>query len=90
MLDEICSLCGYERKYAMKVLAGSRPIVGEEGKQRGGSKPRYGKMEKKVPQVIWLAAEQPCGKRMKPTMRLWSRITSGGIERINRTLLWRP
>ena len=71
MLDEICSLCGYERKYAMKVLAGSRPIAGEEGKRRGGSKPRYGKMEKKVLQVIWLAADQPCGKRMKPTVRLW-------------------
>ena len=71
LLDEICSLCGYERKYAMKVLAGSRPIAGEEGKRRGGSKPRYGKMEKKVLQVIWLAADQPCGKRMKPTVRLW-------------------
>ena len=23
LLDEICSLCGYERKYAMKVLAAS-------------------------------------------------------------------
>jgi hypothetical protein len=71
LLDEICSLCGYERKYAMKVLAGSRPIAGDEGKRRGGSKPRYGKMEKKVLQVIWLAADQPCGKRMKPTVRLW-------------------
>lgn len=71
LLDEICLLCGYERKYAMKVLAGNRPISGEEGKQRGGSKPRYGKMEKKVLQVIWLAADQPCGKRLKPTVRLW-------------------
>ena len=71
LLDEICMLCGYERKYAMKVLAGKRPICGEEGKQRGGSKPQYGKMEKKVLQEIWLAADQPCGKRLKPTVRLW-------------------
>ena len=29
LLDEICSLCGYERKYASKLLRGRRPIAGE-------------------------------------------------------------
>jgi len=66
LLDEICSLCGYERKHAIKVLGGARPIGGAGGKKRGGSKPKYGKEEKKVFQVIWMATEQPCGKRMKP------------------------
>jgi hypothetical protein len=37
----------------------------------GGSKPKYGKKERKVFQVIWMAAEQPCGKRMKPTVKVW-------------------
>lgn len=71
LLDEICSLCGYERKYAIKVLGGARPIAGARGKKRGGSKPKYGKEERKVIQVIWMAAEQPCGKRMKPTVKVW-------------------
>ena len=65
LLDEICVLCGYERKYASKVLAGKRPIVGSEGKQRGGSEAVYGAAEREVIKVIWLAAEQPCGKRLK-------------------------
>jgi hypothetical protein len=28
LLDEICVLCGYERKYASKLLGGRRPIAG--------------------------------------------------------------
>jgi len=71
LLDEICSLCSYERKYAIKVLGGARPIAGARGKKRGGSKPKYGKEERKVFHVIWMAAEQPCGKRMKPTVKVW-------------------
>ena len=71
MLDEICSLCRYERKYAIKVLGGARPIAGAGCKKRGGSKPKYGKEERKVFQVIWMTAEQPCGKRMKPAVKVW-------------------
>jgi hypothetical protein len=41
-----------------------------EGKKRGGSVPKYGKEEGEVFQVIWMAAEQPCGKRMKPTVKV--------------------
>ena len=39
--DEICVLCGYERKYASKLLGGGRPIAGESGKCRGGSQRIY-------------------------------------------------
>ena len=42
-----------------------------EGKKRGGSVPKYGKEERKVFQVIWMAAEQPCGKWLKPTVKVW-------------------
>jgi hypothetical protein len=54
LLDEICSLCGYERKYAIEVLGGARPIAAARGTKRGGSKPKYGKEERKVFQVIWI------------------------------------
>jgi hypothetical protein len=70
LLDEVCALCGYERKYAMKVLGGKRPIVGS-GVRRGGSPARYGAAEREVVKAIWLTAEQPCGKRLKPTLELW-------------------
>lgn len=71
LLDEICALCGYERKYASKVLAGKRPITGSARKRRGGSKAVYGAKEREVIKAIWLAAEQPCGKRLKAALKLW-------------------
>lgn len=71
LLDEVCALCGYERKYAIKVLGGKRPIVGRSGRRRGGSPARYGAAEREVIKFIWLRAEQPCGKRLKPTLALW-------------------
>ena len=41
LLDEICALCGYERKYASKLLSGVHPLPGESGRARGGSPARY-------------------------------------------------
>lgn len=71
LLDEVCALCGYERKYASKVLAGERPVVGMSRRARGGSRPRYGGAERKIIKAIWLAAEQPCGKRLRAALALW-------------------
>ncbi len=71
LLDEVCAVCGYERKYAMKVLGGRREIAGCRGLKRGGSRQRYGSAEREVIKTIWLAAEQPCGKRLKEALGLW-------------------
>jgi len=71
LLDEVCAMCGYERKYAMKVLGGVRAIAGGGGLKRGGSRRRYGAAEREVIKTIWLAAEQPCGKRLKEALGLW-------------------
>lgn len=71
LLDEVCAVCGYERKYAMKVLGGRREIAGRRGLKRGGSQQRYGAAEREVIKTIWLAAEQPCGKRLKEALGLW-------------------
>ena len=71
LLDEICVLCGYERKYASKLLGGRRPIAGESGRRRGGSQRIYTAVEREVIKAIWLSAEQPCGKRLKAALPLW-------------------
>jgi len=71
LLDEVCALCGYERKHAIKVLSGKRGIAGTGARPRGGSQPRYGEPERAVLKEIWLAAEQPCGKRLKAALALW-------------------
>jgi hypothetical protein len=70
LLDEVCALCGYERKHAIKVLGGRRAIVGHGGR-RGGSSPVYGEAERAVLKKIWLAAEQPCGKRLVAALAVW-------------------
>jgi hypothetical protein len=71
LLDEVCALCGYERKYASKVLRGKRAIAGSSGRCRGGSQAVYGSAEREVIKAIWLTAEQPCGKRLKAALGLW-------------------
>jgi hypothetical protein len=71
LLDEICALCGYERKYASKVLSGKRAVAGSTGRQRGGSGAIYGSAEREVIKAIWLGAEQPCGKRLKAALGVW-------------------
>lgn len=71
LLDEVCQLTGYERKYAIKVLKGKRPIGGQGTVRRGGSRPQYGEAEREVIKAIWLASEQPCGKRLKAALPLW-------------------
>jgi len=70
LLDEVCELCGYERKYAIKLMGGVLPIAGAERK-RGGPRPRYGEAERVVLKEIWLGGEQPCGKRLVAAVPLW-------------------
>lgn len=70
LIEELCELCGYERKHAIKLLNGRLPISGGK-RRRGGPRRRYGEPERKVLKEIWLAAEQPCGKRLKAALPLW-------------------
>lgn len=68
MLDELCQDYGYERKYAIKLLGGNLPEP--SGRRKPGPESRYEALEPMV-RAIWLAAEQPCGKRLAPALKLW-------------------
>jgi hypothetical protein len=69
ILDEFCAVCGYHRKYAIRLLGRKKPA---STPRRAGRKPRYGH-----PQLmdalrrIWLASDQLCGKRLKVALPLW-------------------
>jgi hypothetical protein len=67
LLDEVCEVCGYERKHAIKVLGGKfcAPV------SRAGRKAVYAKDVVRVIKPIWLSSEQPCGKRLKEQLPLW-------------------
>src|SRR5215212_3528861 len=74
LLDHLVRCTGWERKYAIKMVAGRRGPLAKAGRQeraRGGSKPRYGPAEVAVLKALWLLAEQPCGKRLKAVVELW-------------------
>ena len=68
MLDELCHDYHYERKYAIKLLGGKLPAAG--GRPKPGPERQYAVIEPVV-RAIWLAAEQPCGKRLAPALGLW-------------------
>jgi len=68
MLDELCEDYGYERKYAIKLLGHGVPPPA--GRGHPGPEPKYRLIEPVV-RAVWLAAEQPCGKRLAPALPLW-------------------
>lgn len=59
---------GFERKYAVRLLRGGVPVP--SGRPRPGPERQYERIEPVV-REIWLAAEQPCGKRLAPALALW-------------------
>ena len=68
ILDEFCAVCGYNRKYAIRILRK------RSAKKRGkpGRKPWYEPKTILVPlKEIWLATDQMCSKRLKVAIREW-------------------
>ena len=87
MLDELCEDHGYERKDAIKLLKGSLPEA--SGRSHPGPVPQYEMIEPIVRQM-WLAAEQPCGKRLVPVLQQWLPYYErrfGGVSSRQRKLL---
>jgi hypothetical protein len=80
MLDALCQDYHYERKYAIKLLGGTLPPP--SGRQKPGPEPKYAVIEPIV-RTIWLAAEQPCGKRLAPALELWLPHYERHHERVN-------
>ena len=68
LLDEFCEQHGYERKYAIKLLAEKTPRAATTPPP--GPEPRYEPITE-VLAVIWKSAEQLCGKRLAPALALW-------------------
>lgn len=67
LLNEFCAMMGCHRKSAIRCLNGPEGTAAK----RPGPKAQYGEAELRVLKEIWLAAEQPCGKRLKGTVELW-------------------
>ena len=72
ILDEICDMFDYHRKYAIRLLnAKEQPLSKRKPAQRG-RKPLYSDpMILEVLTDIWKATNLPCAKRLKAILRLW-------------------
>ena len=67
LLDELCEVCGYDRKHAIKLLNAAPPTA----RNLTGRKAVYTKEVAAIIKRIWLSSEQPCGKRLKEHLPLW-------------------
>jgi hypothetical protein len=71
ILDEFCAVCGYHRKFALRLL--HRPL--KVRRRKAGPRRQYDP-QKLLPVLkpIWLAADQPCGKLLKLMLPVWTRF----------------
>jgi hypothetical protein len=69
ILDEFCQVCGYNRKYAIRLLSGPAPQRTKNHRQR--RRPTYGDKMIAALAAIWEAAGYPCSARIKALLPLW-------------------
>ena len=72
LLNELCRLGGYHRKYAIELLSGRKSSRNAHIKRKRGKKKTYYQMTLLSPlKQIWFATDQMCGKRLKSVIPLW-------------------
>lgn len=69
ILNEFCQVCGYHRKYAIRLLNGLPPEKPKGGRRK--RKPTYGSQTISILATIWEAAGYPCSIRLKALLPLW-------------------
>ena len=71
ILNEFCAVCGYHRKYALRLLCSHRKR-GKPAAQKPGPVSRYETPELvQALRAIWMASDQLCSKRLKAALPLW-------------------
>ena len=69
ILNEFCHVCGYHRKYAIRLLNGPAPQ--KPASARKTRRPTYPAKVISVLSLIWEAAGYPCSQRLKALLPLW-------------------
>jgi len=72
ILDEFCSNCGYNRKYAIRKLCSFKIKRRPETRSKPGPRSKYDVPKlREVLEKIWLTANLPCSKRLKAIIPDW-------------------
>ncbi len=69
ILDEFCKVCGYNRKYAIRLLNG--PVPEEPTAQKRKRRKKYPHAVILLLTALWEAAGYPCSTRLKALLPLW-------------------
>jgi len=72
LLDELCSVCEYNRKYAIRKLNAEKPPKYKYEYRKRGPKNKYDHPDiEKVLRTIWINTNLPCSKRLKVILKIW-------------------
>jgi len=78
ILGEFCATCGYNRKYAIRLL---RKKLLPPPNRKPGPVPIYAKEQLLLPlKRIWFATDQMCSKKLKAAIPLWLPFYEGDYE----------
>ena len=69
ILDEFCKVCGFHRKYAIRLLNGPAPEAQPRARRSRG--PSYGRLVIAALARVWEAAGYPWSVRLKALLPLW-------------------
>lgn len=79
ILAEFCAVCGYNRKYAIRILKRKK----NPPQRKTGPRPVYDAAVIGHLKALWLASDQMCSKRLVKTIELWMphyEQECGGLE----------
>lgn len=71
ILDELCKVCSYDRKYAIWKLGSWIRGVRKKGRLRRKREKKYNPEVLEIMEKIWEAANYPWSTRLKEIIRLW-------------------
>jgi hypothetical protein len=72
ILNEFCSVCGYHRKYAIRILNQAAPLPPHRSPAKRGPKKKYDHPDiLKILKHLWCLTNLPCSKRLKVIIPLW-------------------
>lgn len=88
ILDEFCRVCGYNRKYAIRLLNAREQLGEESHRGRPGRKLKYHHPDLKHALIaLWKAGNLPCSKRLKAMIPLWLPYYNKALDPDVRALL---
>lgn len=89
ILDEFCSVCGYNRKYAIRLLRKKKAEVSP--KLKPGPRSIYNDERfLNALKRVWLATDQMCSKKLKAAIPLWLPFYEQEFEPLTSELHDRP